>query len=76
MVPILCDKFKLVKDVIIPYFIIHYMTMDKDPSRPLTQDNYDLLADLWLRTFGEPVGYKITEYTDIWKHVCSIALSP
>ena len=28
MVPIPHDKFKLVKDVIIPYFIIHYMTLE------------------------------------------------
>ena len=76
MVPIPYDKFRLVKDVIIPYFIIHYMIVDKDLWRPLTQDDYDLLADLWLQTFQEPVGYKITGYTDIGKHVCSIALSP
>ena len=40
------------------YFIIHYMTVDKDLWRPLTQDNYNLLADLWLETLESQLGIR------------------
>lgn len=73
LIPIPAGKIKSIKTIVIPYFIAIYMAAPADPWRPLTQEDFDTLENLFLRACGEPLGYKITENTEFAKLVCFIA---
>lgn len=79
LIPIPANHLKIIKTVVVPYFITIYMADSKatDPWRPLAPKDFDTLQDLYLRACGEPVGHKIDENSEIVKLVhlyCSLHL--
>ena len=68
--PISASQVKIVKTVVILYFITIYMAKGSDPWRPLTPKDFDFLGELYLRACREPLGHKITEKDEIVKLVC------
>ena len=73
--PILAGQVKIIKTIVIPYFITIYMGEGTDPWRPLTTNDFETLGDLYLRACGEPIGHKITENDEIVKQVSFDSLS-
>ena len=69
LIPILASQLKIVKTIVVPYFIAIYMGEGTDPWRSLTPKDFDILGDLYLRACGEPLGYKVTENAEIVKLV-------
>jgi hypothetical protein len=74
LIPIPASQLKIVKTIVVPYFIAIYMA-ETDPWRLLTPKDFDILGDLYLRACGEPLGYKITENAEIVKLVRLYCLS-
>ena len=77
LIPIPANQFKIIKTVVVPYFISIYMADLEmaDPWRHLTPNDFDTLQELCLRACGEPLGYKIDENTEIVKLVHFYRLS-
>jgi hypothetical protein len=69
LMPIPASQVKIIRNVVIPYFIAIYMAEGADPWRPLTPKDFDALGELYLRACGEPLGHKITENDEIVKLV-------
>jgi len=71
LIPIPANQLKIIKTVVVPYFITIYMADSKatDPWRPLVTKDFDTLQELCLRACGEPLGYKIDENSEIVKLV-------
>ena len=60
-------QVKIVKTVVIPYFIAIYMAEGSDLWRPLTPKDFDFLGEfyMYLRACGELLRHKITEKDEI-----------
>jgi hypothetical protein len=71
LIPIPPKHLKIIKSVVVPYFIAIYMADSKatDPWRPLAQKDFDTLHELCLRACGEPLDHKIEENSEIAKLV-------
>ena len=48
LIPIPASQLKIVKTIVIPYFIAIYMAEGTDPWRPLTPKDFNILGDLYL----------------------------
>jgi hypothetical protein len=70
LIPISAGQVKIIRTIVIPYFIAIYMAEGADPWRPLTPKDFDTLGKLYLRACREPLGHKITEKDEIVKLVC------
>jgi hypothetical protein len=70
-IPIPANHLRIIKTVVIPYFIAIYMSDSKatDPWRSLAPNDFDTLQDLCLRACGEPLSHKIDENSEIVKLV-------
>jgi hypothetical protein len=64
------NEKKKVKDDIIPHFMQKY-TSQNDCFAPLTEKDFRLLEDLWHRTLGRPLPYKLTKNSEVVKMVSS-----
>jgi hypothetical protein len=71
LIPIPAIHLRIIKTVVVPYFIAIYMADSKatDPWRPLASKDFDTLQELCLRACGEPLGHKIDENSEIVKLV-------
>jgi hypothetical protein len=76
LIPIPANHHKIIKTVVVPYFITIYMADSKatDPWRPLAPKDFDILQDLCLRACGEPLDHKIDENSEIVKLVGTFIL--
>lgn len=77
LIPIPANHLKIIKTIVVPYFITIYMADSKatDPWRPLAPKDFDTLQDLCLRACGEPLGHKIDENSEIVKLVSYIYIA-
>jgi hypothetical protein len=77
LIPIPANQLRIIKTVVVPYFIAIYMADSEaaDPWRHLTPKDFDTLQDLCLRACGEPLGHKIDENAEIVKLVRLYCLS-
>ena len=69
LIPVPTNHLKIIKSVVIPYFLAIYMAEGSDPWRPLTQKDFDTLGELCLQACGELLRHKISEDTEIFKLV-------
>ena len=76
LIPIPANHLKIIKTVVVPYFITIYMADSKatDPWRLLAPKDFDTLQDLCLRACGEPLSHKIDENSEIVKLVGTFIL--
>lgn len=71
LTPIPANHLRIIKTIVVPYFITIYMADSKatDPWRPLAPKDFDTLQELCLRACGEPLDHKIDENSEIVKLV-------
>ena len=69
--PINSNHLRIIKTVVIPYFVAIYMADSKatDPWRPLAPNDFDTLQELCLRACGEPLDHKVDETSEVVKLV-------
>ena len=77
LMPIPANQLRIIKSVVVPYFIAIYMADQEtaDPWRHLTPKDFNTLQELCLQACGEPLGHKIDENAEIVKLVCLYHLS-
>jgi hypothetical protein len=77
LTPIPANQLRIIKTVVVPYFIAIYMADSEtaDPWRHLTPKDFDTLEELCLRACGEPLGHTIDENAEIVKLVHLYRLS-
>ena len=67
LIPIPANHLRIIKTVVVPYFITIYMADSEaaDPWRSLSPKDFDILQELCLRACGEPLEQKIDENAEI-----------
>ena len=77
LIPIPANHLRIIKTVVVPYFITIYMADSEaaDPWRSLSPKDFDILQELCLRACGEPLEQKIDENAEIVKLVHLYCLS-
>ena len=77
LIPIPANHLRIIKTVVVPYFITIYMAdlKETDPWRPLVPKDFDTLQELCLRACGEPLGHRIDGNSEIVKLVYLYCLS-